>query len=217
MTMTLDTGVLWTFALLWLAIVPTPGANSLMITHVAMTQSRTHMWFALAGNIAGIVLLATCALLGWAAVLEAFPWLRLAVNVLGAAYLIYFGLRLVQRSRQTNAIAGAPEPKTIEGDAGARRALTLGFVTALSNAQAIIFITSIYAVAGVLHANVATGLASIAIVALCNASYLATLGAMLQRPAPRRLYQRFRRALEGAMGALFIVFGGRLLWREWAS
>ena len=37
--MPLDTTILATFALFWLAIVPTPGPNILMVTHVAMTRT----------------------------------------------------------------------------------------------------------------------------------------------------------------------------------
>ena len=208
-----DTDILWAFTLLWLAIVPTPGANSLMVTHVAMTRPASHVALAIAGNVCGIVLLAAGALLGWAAALETFPWLRRSVNSLGAGYLIYFGCRLLLRRRETSiaGVATAPEmPTTLNG----RRTFMLGLVTALSNAQAIIFITSIFAVTGVLQANVATGLATVAIMIICNSGYLAMLGWMFQAAAVRRGYARFRRVLEGAMGTLFIVFGGRLLLRE---
>ncbi len=90
----------------------------------------------------------------------------------------------------------------------------LGLVTALSNAQAIIFITSIFAVSGVLQASIPTGLAAILIMIACNGLYLGTLAWLFQRPAVRTFYQRFRRVLEGTVGALFVVFGGRLLLRE---
>lgn len=212
----IDFGVLGAFTLLWLAIVPTPGANSLMVGHVAMTRSAGDVALAIAGNMAGVVLLASLALFGWAAVLQAFPWLRLAVDVIGAAYLIYFGCRLVGRSMS----AGRGAPPGSHGGAAEtsdpRRMLLLGFVTALSNAQAIVFITSIYAVTGILDAGLATGLASIAVMVACNASYLAMLGWLFQRAGVRSLYQRFRPGLEAAMGALFVVFGGRLMLRALA-
>jgi threonine/homoserine/homoserine lactone efflux protein len=64
-----------------------------------------------------------------------------------------------------------------------------------------------------LHANVATGFATIAIMVCCNASYLAALGWLFQREKMRSAYARFRGVLEGTIGTLFMLFGGRLLWR----
>jgi threonine efflux protein len=204
----LDTTVLATFTLFWLAIVPTPGPNILMVTHVAMTRTARHVALAIAGNMAGIILLASLALLGWAALLQAFPWLRLAVNLLGGAYLIYVGLKLIGRARQ-------PVPPIVTGETPADdwKTLALGFVTAISNAQAILFITSIYAVTGVLQANLTTGFATVAIMVVLNASYLFLLGWLFRREPVRNAYQRFRRGFEGTVGALFLVFGGRLIWR----
>lgn len=79
--MIVDVGVVVAFALLWAAVVPTPGANSLMVTHVALTRNRRHVACAVAGNMLGILALGLAALLGLAAVLEAFPWLRRAIGV----------------------------------------------------------------------------------------------------------------------------------------
>jgi threonine efflux protein len=209
----LDLQVLWAFFLLWLVIVPTPGANSLMITHTALTRPAMHVALALFGNVVGILGLATLAMAGWAALLDAMPWLRLVVHVLGGAYLIYFGLRLLDRARQP---ASAIDTT---GDTTATRteplqAIALGLVTALSNAQAILFITSIFAVSGVLAANLETSLGVLVIIAACNTLYLGGLAWLLRRPRIRRGYARARRWIEGTMGILFVGFGGRLMWRE---
>jgi threonine efflux protein len=209
-----DTAVLWSFLLLWLVIVPTPGANSLMVTHTALTRPATHVAFAIIGNVAGILLLATLALAGWGALLDAFPWLRFVVHVLGGAYLIWFGLRLLNKARVPTVIAVGE--MAIDARTEPLRALTLGLVTALSNAQAILFITSIFAVTGVLTANLATDLGVLGLIATCNALYLGGLGWMFQRPTIRRGYQRIRRWFEGAIGLLFVGFGARLMWRELA-
>lgn len=219
--MSLDLTTLLSFTLLWLAIVPTPGANMLMVTHVAMTRTGRHVALALLGNMLGIALLASLALLGWAAILEAFPWLRLGVTIFGGLYLMWFGWKLLDRARKPDSSSDAKssrEPVSTSLDfasarADYRKTIILGFVTALSNAQAILFITSIYAVTGILHANLATGLASIVIMIVCNSAYLGALGWLFRRSAIRNGYQRFRRYLEGVMGGLFVFFGARLLWR----
>jgi threonine/homoserine/homoserine lactone efflux protein len=219
MPFALDLPVLASFALSWIVVVPTPGPNVLMVTHVAVTRTPAHVAYAIAGNMAGIALLACLALVGWAAILDAFPWLRLAVSFFGGLYLVWLGARLVRRARSGN---GATMP-TADGAMAAQRHFSdygrtavLGLVTALSNAQAILFITSIYALTGVLNANAATGLATIGIMLACNASYLATLGWLFQRESVRSRYMRYRYLLDGTTGALFVGFGGRLLWRALA-
>jgi threonine efflux protein len=209
----IDTDVLWRFFLLWLVIVPTPGANSLMVTHLSLTRPAAHVGFALLGNVSGILLLAVCALLGWATLLETFPWLRLVVHVFGGAYLIHFGVRLLDRARIAPMHAAAVPDDRID-QTEPLKAVALGFATALSNAQAILFITSIFAVSGVLAANIPTSFAVLATILVCNVSYLGFLGWMFRRPRIRVSYQRFRRWFEGAIGVLFLGFGARLIWRE---
>lgn len=213
MPLSLDLSVLSSFTLLWLAIVPTPGPNVLMVTHVAVTRTPTHVALAILGNLAGIALLASLALIGWAAVLEAFPWLRIAVSVFGGLYLMWVGWKLIRRSRTGGAAAESPVTKAGDTPADYRRTAALGLVTALSNAQAILFITSIFAVTGVLYANAATGVATVAIMLGCNATYLAALAWLFQREKMRAGYARYRGLLEGSIGTLFLLFGGRLLWR----
>ncbi|MCZ4314333.1 LysE family transporter [Comamonadaceae bacterium G21597-S1] len=223
MPFALDLPVLSAFTLLWLAIVPTPGPNALLVTHVAVTRTPAHLGYAIAGNVTGIAMLAALALIGWAAILQAFPWLRVAVHVFGGLYLMWLGARLVQRARHGEHLAAVPDPGQGTGAANApelqdtsedyRRTALLGMATALSNAQAILFITSIFAVTGLLRANAATACAAVIIMVGCNAVYLAALGWLFRRERMRAGYARYRRVLDGTIGSLFLLFGGRLLWR----
>jgi threonine efflux protein len=211
-----DTEILWRFFILWLVTVPTPGANSLMVTHLSLTRPAIHVGFALIGHIVAVLMLAVCALLGWAALLELFPWLRTIVGVLGGVYLIYCGWLL---SRRACSVSTAPFSTHSNADTDNDRtepskAFVVGFATALSNAQAILFITSIFAVTGVLTANPPTAVSVLGIIIVCNLSYLGFLGWIFRRPTIRAGYQRFRRWIEGVVGALFVVFGVRLIIRE---
>lgn len=211
--MSIDWAVLANFALLWLVIVPTPGANSLMVTHVALNESPLHVAMAIAGNMIAIMLIAGAALLGWAAVLETAPWARTAVHVLGGAYLVYFGFRLLRAGHVARPATAAHTPVDAPRMTP-REALTRGIVTQLSNAQAVFFVTSIYAATGVLRSSLATGLATVLVILVLNATYLGGLGWVFQRERARAAYGRARHWIETAIGALFIVFGLRLMLRE---
>jgi threonine/homoserine/homoserine lactone efflux protein len=109
---------------------------------------------------------------------------------------------------------GAPPVRALQDTAADyRRTALLGLATALSNAQAILFITSIFAVTGLLRANAATACAAVLIMVLCNAVYLAVIGWLFRRERMRAGYARYRRVLEGSIGGVFLLFGGRMLLR----
>lgn len=209
----IDWPVLGAFTLLWLVFVPTPGANSLMVTHVALTRGWRHVAAAVAGNMVGIVLLGLLARAGMAVVLQAFPWMRLVVHIVGGVYLVFFGARLLYRGLSAGA-ATLTDRSAMGVDTPLAKAFILGLATQLSNAQAIVFIISIFAAAGVLTASLATGIGCVVAMVVANAIYLGLLGAMFQLPVPRRLYLAFRHRIETVMGGLFVAFGLRLVVKE---
>ena len=93
--MQLDTSILAAFTLLWVAIVPTPGPNSLLIMRLALTTGWRDVAIALAGNLLAIAFYALATLLGLSLLLAAAPSVRLAIYLLGGAYLVWVGLRLI--------------------------------------------------------------------------------------------------------------------------
>ena len=213
--MSLDYQVLWAFALLWLAIVPTPGANSLLIVHLALTRGWREVATALAGNLLGIAAYALATLLGLALLLAAAPSVRLLIYLLGGLYLLWVGTRLMR--------GGLRRPQALEAAAAAAGAASpagtfaQGILTALSNVQALFFLASIFASVGLLQANLATGLVGVAIIIIGNGCYLSLLAWLMQKPAARRFYARYRPMLEVGIGALFVLFGARLVLHELAG
>ena len=212
--MQIDYAVLGAFTLLWLAIVPTPGPNTLLIVHLALTGGWRDVAVALAGNLLAIAFYALATLLGLALLLAAAPSVRLGIYVLGGAYLIWVGVRLVRaglarhKSRKTEALNAGP------GDAAARKPFLQGILTALANVQALFFLASIFAGVGVLGASPATQLAAVGVIVAGNGGYLTLLAWLLQRERVRSLYARYRPAMEMGFGALFAAFGLRLVLRE---
>jgi len=210
----IDYAVLGAFTLLWLAIVPTPGPNTLLIVHLALTAGWRDVAVALAGNLLAIAFYALATLLGLALLLAAAPSVRLGIYVLGGAYLIWVGVRLVRaglarrKSRKTEALNAGP------GDAVAQKPFLQGILTALANVQALFFLASIFAGVGILGASPATQLAAVGVIVAGNGGYLALLAWLLQRERVRSLYARYRPAMEMGFGALFAAFGLRLVLRE---
>jgi len=212
--MALDYQVLWAFALLWLAIVPTPGANSLLIVHLALTRGWRDVAIALVGNLIGIAGYALATLLGLALLLAAAPSVRLLIYVLGGAYLVFVGARLVLGGLQG---AGAKDAAAADGPGSAAGTFAQGILTALANVQALFFLASIFAGVGILKANLATGFAAVGVIVVGNGCYLMLLAWLMQKPAARGFYGRYRPGMEVGFGAIFVLFGARLLVRELAG
>ena len=211
--MALDYQVLWAFTLLWLAIVPTPGANSLLIVHLALTRGWTEVAIALIGNLIGIAGYALATLLGLALLLAKAPSVRLIIYLLGGAYLVWLGARLLLGGLNGAGATGTA-PATAAASAGI---FAQGILTALANVQALFFLASIFAGVGILKANLATGLAAVGVIVVGNGCYLMLLAWLMQKPAARSFYNRYRPSMEAGFGAVFVLLGARLLARELAG
>jgi threonine efflux protein len=213
----LDYPLLAAFTLLWLAIVPTPGPNSLLIVHLALTARWRDVAVALAGNLLAIAGYALATLFGLALLLSAAPSVRLGLYLLGGAYLLWVGARLV-RAGLARRRSPATEANVSHAQAGnARGPFLQGVLTALANVQALFFLASIFASVGILGATAATQIAAVGIIVVGNGGYLALLAWLLQHERPRAFHARHRGAMEVGFGVLFLLFGARLVLRELAG
>jgi len=212
----IDYAVLGGFTLLWLAIVPTPGPNSLLIVQLALTAPWRDVAIALAGNLFGVTIYALGTLFGLALLLAREPSLRLAVYVLGGAYLVWSGLRLVRAGLVWQRSASATAAVLADGSSAvaARTPFLQGVLTALANVAALFFLASIFASAGILVANSATQLAALGVIVAGNGLYLSLLAWLLQRERPRAFYARNRGLMQLGFGVIFLAFGLRLVVRE---
>jgi threonine/homoserine/homoserine lactone efflux protein len=210
----LDYQVLWAFTLLWLAIVPTPGANSLLIVHLALTRGWREVAIALFGNLIGVAGYALATLLGLALLLAAAPSVRLIIYLSGGAYLVWVGARLLLSGLKGATPKGAAAADGVTSAAGT---FAQGILTALANVQALFFLASIFAGVGILKANLATGLTAVGVIVVGNGCYLMLLAWLMQKPTARRFYGRYRPGMEVGFGAIFVLFGARLLVRELAG
>jgi len=94
------------------------------------------------GNICGLFLLSTAAIFGLGAVLKTSMTLFLMVKIIGAAYLIYLGIR--QWRSKTNffdATKDASESKQFKSN---KRFFIEGFLIAMTNPKAILFFTALF-------------------------------------------------------------------------
>ena len=158
---------------------------------------------ATAGVIAGDQLLLWLAVAGVAALLAAHPTAFKVVQVLGAGYLVWIGLKLMF------AKPGSASPVNIRPRQYFRQAV---LITVL-NPKAIIFYMAFFPlfIDPVTHRGVLTFAAMAATIAAITAVYCLTLCALAQGVGQVvRAHQRLARALERLAGLCLVGFGIRL-------
>ena len=131
--------------LMYLALVfvatSTPGPAVLFI----MTNTTLHGWrkavFAALGNIAGLLCLGIIAVTGLGTILNTSEIIFNMIKYLGAAYLIYLGIKLlVQKNTDLMTINNQLISKNISSNKLFFQALGV----ALSNPKAIVFLTALF-------------------------------------------------------------------------
>jgi len=93
------------------------------------------------GNICGLFLLSSAAIFGLGAVLKTSTILFLVIKLIGAAYLIYLGVR--QWRSKTN-FFGEVDAKSTGREKSKKRFFLEGFLIAMTNPKAILFFTALF-------------------------------------------------------------------------
>jgi threonine/homoserine/homoserine lactone efflux protein len=89
------TGSLALYVVASLALILTPGQDMLYVMSRALAQGRLAGLYSAVGVIIGILVHTCLAALGVGAILAASEGLFLALKLLGAAYLVYLGVKLL--------------------------------------------------------------------------------------------------------------------------
>ncbi|KPF45745.1 lysine transporter LysE [beta proteobacterium AAP121] len=195
-----DYGAFCAAILLFLAL-PGPGTFALL-TSTAKGGMRAGA-AATAGVILGDQALLWLAVAGVAALLAAHPVLFKGVQYLGAAYLVWIGLKLIF------AKPGDASPIRIEPRQYARQA----FLITLLNPKAIVFYMAFFPlfIDPALHRGAVTFAAMAATIAVITAVYCLTLCFFADAVSVRlKKNMRVGRLLERAAGVFLVGFGIRL-------
>jgi len=133
---------LWSiYVALVLAATATPGPAVLFV----MTSSAQHGWqktlFAILGNITGLLCLGGVAIAGLGAILSTSAMLFNAIKYLGAAYLIYIGLKLFFMKPPPEPACGETNIMPVVSPA---KLYFQALAVSLSNPKAIGFLTALF-------------------------------------------------------------------------
>ena len=191
--------------LLHVAIMLSPGANVLLVTQLAASDRTRSAVFAALGVTLGAGIWAGSAVLGINALFQAFPALRLALQMAGGLYLLYVASRL-WRSGITAASSSATAPVS------ALAAFRLGFLTNITNPKSALFFGSVFASAFPQHPDALLQVSAVAMIVANVLCWHLLLAFLFSRDRVRATYARSRNAANriasvvvGALGLGLLV------------
>ena len=181
-----------------------PGPDFVAVVRSSMAHGARAGLLTTLGVSAGLGMYATLSIVGLSAVLVEYQWLTWLVRLIGGAYLVYLGVRLLRSP-----------PVAIELDEVSSRrqpnALVFGFLVTLTNPKAIVLFASVFATAITPHTP---GWLMVLMVALVVASSLVwySLVSLFMSSSPvMRRFERVRHWIERVAGGCFIALGGKLI------
>ena len=189
------------FAALWLVAVATPGPNVLLITGAALDASRKIAAWTVGGVLVGTAVWGAAGYFGVGLLFSSAPWVYLGLKLVGGAYVVYLGVRLLLKKPSPVA-----EP-LIVGRRSGWRAFRRGLMTQLSNPKSGAFVATIFAATMPREAPLSAGLTAILMMVTISGLWYGMLCWSFGLESIRLRYMRARRAIERVTGALFVAFG----------
>jgi len=199
-------------ALLALAVIHlvgamVPGPNMVVTAHVAASRTVRDGLMCVAGIVVATLTWVSLTLAGVGIVLQELGTLYTTLKLIGAAYLMWLGGRMVWDAlRHAPDPAGAPElPKRLP-----RAAFRSGLLTNLANPKSAVFWTSVFVVAVPPEAPAWFYAAVIAVIGVQTALWYGFVALVFAAPPTQAAYRRMGRFIQGLAGTVMVGFGLKL-------
>lgn len=189
-------------AVMLLACV-SPGPDFIAVTSNALVSRSRGIGVAV-GTSAGIAIW-VLAIVGLGVLLSTVAWLYDAIRVVGAAYLIYMGIRMLLGTRRP--YAALEISKTQNTTTAAPR---VGLLVSATNPKAAAFFGSFFITVLPAHAPGWVMAAAVVVVTLVAFAWFSALALMFSTARVRAFYAKVRRPIDAAMGAVLVGLGLRL-------
>jgi len=120
--------------------ITSPGAAILLAINTAMNYGIKELFIQTLGNILGLFILSTVAMLGVGAVLKSSPLFYTIFKIIGALYLIYLGVLQIQNKHTKIHLKKIKTNKSIPLSQLFKR----GFLVAVTNPKPILFFGAVF-------------------------------------------------------------------------
>jgi threonine efflux protein len=180
-----------------------PGANVILVSQLAASDRTRSAAFAALGVTVGATIWATCAVLGVHAFFQAFPQLRLALQIAGGLYLLYVASRLW---RSNGALLNGHAQSV-----SAFAAFRLGFLTNITNPKSALFFGSVFAAAFPPEPTLTLQISAVVMVVINALCWHLLLAWLFSRAQVRTAYARTRNVANRVASAIVGALGLTLL------
>ncbi|UPG94479.1 LysE family translocator [Luteibacter aegosomatissinici] len=184
-----------------------PGPNFVAVAHKAASTNTADALAMVAGIVVVNLFWATCSILGVGIVFATFPWIALAVKLAGAAYLIWFGGRLIVKA------GGTSTARVDEGGPTVWQSFRAGIATNIANPKSMAFFAAVFAAAAPAHVNPPTFLAMLATVAVVSSTWYALVAVFFATPRVAARYRHWKKGIDRVCGSVIVALGIRQLVR----
>lgn len=189
----------------FLALI-SPGPNFVLTTSAAVSKSRRHAIWTASGIAMGSFAWAGAAALGIASVFEALPLLGLVLKVLGIAYLLYLGIKLLRsKGFQPNADDAADMTWGARG-------FWRGFLVNMTNPKSAAYYASVFAAFLTPDMPVWVLVLLIAAIATMSLVWHVLIAVSFSAPRVQARYVSVSKYVDQLCGGVLIFLGLRLAW-----
>lgn len=181
-----------------------PGPDFVAVVRSSMSHGTRAGLLTTIGVSLGLCFYASLSLLGLSALLMQYQWLTWTVRVLGGAYLMYLGIRLLWTKAPATQVAVDDEPST-------NRALMFGFLVTLTNPKAIVLFASVFATSVTPSTPISLMFTMIALVTASSLAWYSFVSIFMSSSLVVRRFDKAKHWIERAAGVCFIGLGGKVL------
>ncbi len=185
-----------------------PGPSFVLVARTSVAVSRADGLATAFGMGCGGLIFAAMALLGLQVVLTTVPWLHTALQVGGAAYLLYLAFHL-WRDAETP-LAGAHLPAG--SGRNVFRSFWLGLGTQLSNPKTAVWYASVFTAVLTERSPAWLGAVVLPIIFAIEAGWYALVAVTFSSAGPRHGYLRLKRWIDRFAGSVMALLGMKLVW-----
>ncbi|MBW6397381.1 LysE family transporter [Roseomonas sp. HJA6] len=183
-----------------------PGPNTVVVTWLSATTSRGAGLRATAGIVIASLVWVVLSLFGVGTLLLQAGELYAALRLIGAAYLVYVGAKMLRAGMQAPPESGPAARPALAG----RSPFMAGLLTTLSNPKSAVFWTSAFLVAVPPHAPGWLYGAIVAVIAVQSTLWYGAVAMLLSTEVAKRSYLRVARWLDLIAGGVMVALGLRL-------
>lgn len=199
---------MWTIFFVQLVGLISPGPDFFYVSRKAMSESRRNALLASIGITIGVGFWSLMVLFGLAVINRTLPSFQFILMMLGGTYLAYNGIKMVQVSKNAKLEKTASQ----KVHRPAWQEIMKGLMINLSNPKIVVFFSSVLAGYVSNLSNWADILLVFVMLTGSPIVYFSLIAFLLSHQNVQRFYTTYSHYLDNLAGAVFILFGIKLMY-----